>query len=199
MSQPRVRLTAAIGLLIALAESLTLLAVYSAANFGGFLHPHYIALSMALLSLLVLGGVFAGFALAGGSSLRVLPRLAFAAVGAGAAFGLTFWPLDGVTRNNMEQTLLLCQTLDGQPADCPSSGWDGTPLVPVLGLLLLVVAVASYWVLARTRAELVGRRVFRLVSFLLALIPFANIVGFIGFLRLEARESTPPLAAVGRS
>ena len=191
MSQPRVRLIAAVGLLLAVAGSALIPVAYQAAHSEGLLNSYLIEVSIAASTVPVLSGALAGVLSLQGLRLLALARIGVAALVAASATAFALGSV-GLVVSGVAVPAVYC------PDGCPGA-LDSTSIFVAVGVLLYLVPAIVYEVSAPAQGVSRPMRVVRLLLLLLALIPFANIVGFIGFLWLEARESAPPLVAAGQS
>jgi len=197
MSQPRVRRILRVGLSLAVVDTVLLALVYRAMHGGSFSNGIVTGTAPLTWLLAAVGAGIAGVMTVGPGRAAARVRVLVAALAAVAAVGVSVWPLSRVITSDV-RFAMACYDLDMQMIDCPAPA-DWTWLWVLAGLIVFVIAALVYSLANRRRVVLVQTPLLRLLFLLLALMPVSNIVGFIGFLWLEARESMPPLVVVGQS
>ena len=197
MSQPRVRRIIRVGLLLTIADTVLLALVYRAMHGGSFTNGIVTGTAPLTWLLAAVCAGIAGVVVVGTGRAATRARVLVAALAALAAVGVSVWPLSRVITSDVRPAMA-CYDLDMRMIDCPAPP-DWTWLWVLAGLVVYLGAALVYGIANRRQEVRVRSPLLRLLFLLLALMPVSNIVGFIGFLWLEARESTPPLVAVGQS
>jgi len=183
VSERRARATAVAGLVLAVLSNAALVAAYygngDPAGIGGtafdVLNGLLIFNSIACLGFGIATGVLAGRSILGPLPTRQLFVVAIALL-SGLSAAVAWLIISDVIVTSQVSTLeLKCYIVDGT---CQSPPPDFTWLFgPVCAFVLYLIAATSYGFVGQSQGVKVGARTGLLVLLLLAMVPFANILG----------------------
>jgi hypothetical protein len=188
MSRRALRTNAVVGLVLALTSSLFLLL---AIRTFGDLRFSFIGVGTSIAS-----AVIAAIVLLGPAPTRRWFRISIPMLTGLSTIG-AWYVIAGLIGPQTE--MLICSLDPAHPGVCEPPPFDPTTLiVPIATFVLYLIAATLYGFAGQKQGVKVGARTGLLVLLLLSIIPFANILGLIGFLITAVKRTTPePPAASG--